>query len=87
MNDTDALLPSVVKLVERFPSFLDVIAHCARKTEVATWEYFFSIVGDPKLLFQRCIEEGRLQTATSYLIIIQNLEPISISAKVSFVLF
>ncbi|KAJ3300440.1 hypothetical protein HK104_000498 [Borealophlyctis nickersoniae] len=78
-----AVLPHVVRFLERYPNYLDVIVRCARKTEVALWEYFFSIVGNPKELFRRCLESGALITATSYLIIIQTLEPASVSGKMA----
>lgn len=76
-----ALLPLVVRLLKHFDQFHEVIVRCARKTEVSMWEYLFSIVGDPKSLFTHCLESGHLKTATSYLIILQTLEPFSVSSK------
>jgi len=38
--------------VEEFPEYLQTIAHCARKSDVAVWQYFFSVVGNPIDLFQ-----------------------------------
>ncbi|KAJ3103496.1 hypothetical protein HDU97_010079 [Phlyctochytrium planicorne] len=78
-----AILPRLSKFLENFPNYLDVIVQCARKTEVSVWEYFFSIVGDAKGLFQKCLEAGNLRSATSYLIIIQTLEPVTVSGKLA----
>ncbi|KAI8855102.1 RIC1-domain-containing protein [Chytridium lagenaria] len=82
-----AILPRLAKFLENFPNYLDVIVQCARKTEVSVWEYFFSIVGDAKVLFEKCLVAGSLRTATSYLIIIQTLEPISVSGKSVLMVF
>jgi hypothetical protein len=80
-----ALLPTVVSFIDTsFPQFfLEIVVRCARKTEVSFWEFFFGVVGDTKDLFRRCLEDGALQTATSYLIIIQTLEPIAVSGKLA----
>ncbi|KAI8806108.1 RIC1-domain-containing protein [Cladochytrium replicatum] len=80
---TSNVLPQIVKFLENFPSYLDVIVQCARKTEVSQWKYFFSIVGEVKGLFHQCLELGALTSATSYLIVIQTLEPPDVSGKLA----
>ncbi|KAI7899477.1 RIC1-domain-containing protein [Cokeromyces recurvatus] len=77
----DAILPLVIKFLDQFPHALDVIVSCARKTEVALWDHLFSVVGKPKDLFEFCLSEGRLRTATSYLIILQTLQPLEVGGK------
>ncbi|XP_058057117.1 guanine nucleotide exchange factor subunit Rich isoform X1 [Anopheles bellator] len=77
----DALLPSVLEFIHEFPVYLQTVVQCARKTEIALWPYLFSSAGKPKELFQKCMVDRQLQTAASYLIILQNLEPSSISRQ------
>ncbi|CAM4755971.1 unnamed protein product [Rotaria magnacalcarata] len=84
----DPLLPRVTDFIKLFPQFLRIVSHCARKTEVALWPCLFStsIIGDPKKLFQQCLTINNLETAASYLIIIQNLEKSEISQQFAQVL-
>ncbi|KAI7868750.1 RIC1-domain-containing protein [Spinellus fusiger] len=77
----DAILPLVIKFLDHFPHALDVIVSCARKTEVALWDHLFSVVGKPKDLFELCLADDRLRTATSYLIILQTMQPLAIGGK------
>jgi hypothetical protein len=71
----DALLPSIIEFIQEFPVYHKTIGRCARKTEVALWPHLFSAVGSPRTLFIECIGCNDLDTAASYLLILQNLEP------------
>lgn len=53
---------------------------------MALWGRFFSIAGDPKELYQRSLDCGAYNVATSYLIIIQTLEPLEVSSKLAIML-
>lgn len=82
----DALLPSVLEFIQEFPVYLQTVVQCARKTEIALWPYLFATAGKPKELFQQCLSLKQLETAASYLIILQNLEPSTISRQFATVL-
>lgn len=77
----DALLPRVVDFIRAFPVFLQTVINCARKTEYARWPHLFSVVGSPKDLFQQCLLEGQLETASSYIIVLHNLEKPEVATK------
>lgn len=82
----DALMPSVIEFIQEFPCYLQTVVQCARKTEIALWPYLFVTAGKPRELFQSCMAHRQLYTATNYLIIIQNLEPSSISKQYAMIL-
>lgn len=80
------VLPTVIEFLDHFPEALDVVVSCARKTEVERWEMLFDVVGQPRELFEKCLEQGKggkgLRTAASYLLVLHTLEELD-DAKVS----
>ncbi|KAG5518270.1 hypothetical protein PMAC_003066 [Pneumocystis sp. 'macacae'] len=73
-ESNDLLLPRVVSFLKCFSQMLDIVVACARKMEVSFWEYFFSVVGSPRDLFEDCMKLGKLETAAEYLIILHTIE-------------
>jgi hypothetical protein len=76
-------LANIIQFVYQFPRSLEIIVNCARKSEMALWSRFFAVAGDPKDLYQRSVDSGAYNVATSYLIIIQTLEPLQVSSKLA----
>ncbi|KAJ7225920.1 RIC1-domain-containing protein [Mycena pura] len=71
---SETVLRTVVEFLDHFDAALDVVVGCARKTEMTRWKRLFNIVGNPKLLFETCLESQQLKTAGSYLLVMHNLE-------------
>lgn len=68
------ILPVVIEFLDHFDESLDVVVGCARKTEIDRWERLFEVVGEPRGLFELCLDGGKLRTAASYLLVLHNLE-------------
>ena len=75
---SDPILSDIVEFLNQFPEYLQIISHCTRKSEVAVWAYLFGIVGNSRNLFEKCIEQNDLETAASYLVVLQNTETLKV---------
>ncbi len=80
-NPGEHVLKDVISFIEQFPEYLKIISHCTRKSEVSVWPYLFSIVGDSNKLFEKCLSLNDLETAASYLVVLQNTENLKLCQR------
>ncbi|EGG05324.1 uncharacterized protein MELLADRAFT_107549 [Melampsora larici-populina 98AG31] len=78
---SERVLPLVVEFLDHFQEALQVVVGCARKTDVKQWGYLFSVVGKPRNLFEKSLEQGLLKIAASYLLVLHNLDPLEQSSR------
>lgn len=67
-------LKRVVEFLDYFPESLDVVVGCARKTEMERWGVLFAAVGQPRELYEACVQLGKWRSAAGYLLVLHNLE-------------
>ncbi len=80
-DPAEHVLKDVIGFIEQFPEYLKIISHCTRKSEVSVWPYLFSIVGDSNKLFEKCLSLNDLETAASYLVVLQNTENLKLCQR------
>ncbi|MCJ1321713.1 hypothetical protein MMC15_007058 [Xylographa vitiligo] len=69
-----ALLPAVLAFLATFPSYLDILVQCTRKTELRSWRTLFAHLPPPRELFEEALHRGMLKTAGGYLLILHTFE-------------
>lgn len=71
-NPNVMLLPLVTEFLDHFKESLEVVVGCARKIDLKQWDKLFEFVGNPRDLFERSLNLGLLQVASSYLLILNH---------------
>eukprot|EP00730_Choanoeca_flexa_P004200 TRINITY_DN11627_c0_g1_i1.p1 TRINITY_DN11627_c0_g1~~TRINITY_DN11627_c0_g1_i1.p1 ORF type:complete len:960 (+),score=210.53 TRINITY_DN11627_c0_g1_i1:215-2881(+) len=71
VEDVTELLPRIVSFVKQYNNWKTVVVQCARKTEMSTWDKLFEHAGTPTEIFQACMQDDDLVTASSYLMVMQ----------------
>ncbi|KYR00185.1 hypothetical protein DLAC_03341 [Tieghemostelium lacteum] len=86
ISEDDKILPSqklenVVNFLKKFPQFPEVSMRSARKIDATLWQGLFNNIGDPVQLYQKCLSNGKIEIAASYLKILQSLIGYDFSRK------
>lgn len=82
-----ALLPGVLSFLSSFPTYLDIVAGCTRKTELRSWKTLFRYLPPVSELFEESLRKDMLKTAGSYLLILHAFDEGSFSARQTSTLF
>lgn len=69
-----ALLPATVSFLSSFPSYLDVVVNCTRKTELRSWQTLFAHLPPVITFFEQSLAQGKLKTAAGYLLVLHSFE-------------
>ena len=64
----------LLSFLSSFPSYLDVIVNCTRKTELRSWRTLFSHLPPVLELFEQSLTQGKLKTAAGYLLVLHTFE-------------
>jgi hypothetical protein len=76
-----ALLPPTVSFLSSFPSYLDVIVNCTRKTELRSWQTLFTNLPPVLTFFEHSLAQGKLKTAAGYLLVLHAFESESFQVR------
>lgn len=76
-----ALLPGVLSFLSSFPTYLDIVAGCTRKTELRSWRTLFRYLPPVVELFEESLQKDMLKTAGSYLLILHAFDEGSFSPR------
>jgi hypothetical protein len=66
-----AALRVVVELLRQYHEYYDIIVGCIRKTDLNKWPLLFDVVGSPLVIFDECMQTGRVVTAAHLLRVLQ----------------
>ncbi|KAF4549449.1 RIC1-like protein [Elsinoe fawcettii] len=73
-NTNDSQLASLLPFLSSFPSYLDIILGCARKTEIRSWKTLFQHLPPVVELFEEAMDKGQLKTAGGFLLVLHTFD-------------
>ncbi|KAF2153080.1 RIC1-domain-containing protein [Myriangium duriaei CBS 260.36] len=69
-----AQLASLLPFLSSFPSYLDIVLGCARKTEIRSWTTLFRHLPPVAQLFEQALRDGKLKTAGGFLLVLHTFD-------------
>ncbi|QIX02346.1 hypothetical protein AMS68_007863 [Peltaster fructicola] len=69
-----SLLSTTVSFLSTFPLYLDIVVNCTRKTELRSWRTLFANLPPVLTLFEQSLAQGKLKTASGYLLVLYALQ-------------
>ena len=78
-----SLLASVLYFLSSFPSYLDIVVGCARKTELRSWHTLFQHLPPVAELFEESLQQDKLKTAGGFLLVLHAFDETSFNMQQS----
>ena len=72
-NDT-SFLASVLAFLSSYPTYLDIIVQCTRKTELRSWRTLFKHLPAVTNLFEEALRKNDLKTAGGFLLVLHTFD-------------
>jgi len=76
-----SLIANVLSFLSSFPSYLDIVVGCARKTELRSWHTLFQHMPPVQELFEESLQRGLLKTAGGFLLVLHTFDEESFNAQ------
>lgn len=70
----ESQLASLLPFLSSFPSYLDIVLGCARKTELRSWQTLFRYLPPVAQLFEQALGNDQLKTAAGFLLVLHTFD-------------
>ncbi|KAF2222909.1 RIC1-domain-containing protein [Elsinoe ampelina] len=80
-HNNESQLASLLPFLSSFPSYLDIVLGCARKTEIRSWKTLFKHLPPVVELFEEAMDKGQLKTAGGFLLVLHTFDEEAFNAE------